>query len=183
MQQRDGATDVLMPLPGDETASTVQGGLAYLADMAGRLAPHFARSEPRQRVMVYVRGLLSSVERKNSWQLAEVSGDATPYGFQYLLGRADWEADAVRDELRHYLVQHLGTCMRCWSSTRRVSQEGPPLGGRRPNTAGRWARLIIARWCISGLPVSWAIPCWTVNSTCPKSGRTIGSLPEGRDPG
>lgn len=108
MQQRDGATDVLTPLPRDETASTVQGGLAYLADMAGRLAPHFARSEPRQRVRVYVRGLLSSVERKNSWQLAEVSGDATPYGFQYLLGRADWEADAVRDELRHYLVQHLG---------------------------------------------------------------------------
>jgi SRSO17 transposase len=108
MQQRDGATDVLTPLPRDETASPVQGGLAYLADLAGRLAPHFARSEPRQRVMVYVRGLLSSVERKNSWQLAEVSGDATPYGFQYLLGRADWEADAVRDELRHYLVQHLG---------------------------------------------------------------------------
>ena len=108
MQQRDGATDVLTPLPRDETASAVQGGLAYLADMAGRLAPHFARSEPRQRVRVYVRGLLSSVERKNSWQLAEVSGDATPYGFQYLLGRADWEADAVRDELRHSLVQHLG---------------------------------------------------------------------------
>lgn len=108
LQQRDGATEVLTPLPRDETASPVQGGLAYLADMAGRLAPHFARSEPRQRVMVYGRGLLSSVERKNSWQLAEVSGDATPYGFQYLVGRADWEADAVRDELRHYLVPPLG---------------------------------------------------------------------------
>jgi SRSO17 transposase len=59
--------------------------------------------------MAYLRGLLSSVERKNSWQLAEVSRDATPYGFQYLLGRADWEADAVRDELRHYLVPHLGS--------------------------------------------------------------------------
>jgi SRSO17 transposase len=109
MPQRDVSTDVLTLAPRDETASTVQGGLAYLADIAGRLAPHFARSEPRQRAMAYVRGLLSSVERKNSWQLAEVSGDATPYGFQYLLGRADWEADAVRDELRHYLVQHLGS--------------------------------------------------------------------------
>jgi SRSO17 transposase len=109
MQQRDVSINVLTLTPRDEIASTVQGGLAYLADIAGRLAPHFARSEPRQRAMAYLRGLLSSVERKNSWQLAEVSGDATPYGFQYLLGRADWEADAVRDELRHYLVQHLGS--------------------------------------------------------------------------
>lgn len=126
MQQRDGATDVLTPLPRDETASTVQGGLAYLADMAGRLAPHFARSESRQRVRVYVRGLLSSVERKNSWQLAEVSGDATPYGFQYLLGRADWEADAVRDELRHYLVQHLGNL----HAVLVIDETGVPKKGR-----------------------------------------------------
>jgi SRSO17 transposase len=59
--------------------------------------------------MVYVRGLLSSVERKNSWQLAEVNGDASPYGFQCLLSRADWDTDAVRDELRHYLMHHLGS--------------------------------------------------------------------------
>lgn len=108
MQPRDVSTAVLTLAPRDETASTVQGGLAYLADMAGRLAPHIARSEPRQRAMAYVRGLLSSVERQNSWQLAEVSGDATPYGFQYLWGRADWDADAVRHEVRHDRVPQLG---------------------------------------------------------------------------
>src|ERR671914_355242 len=91
----------------DEAASTVQGGLAYLADMERRLAPYFARSESRQRALAYLRGLLSPAGRKNSWQLAEVSGEATPYGFQHLLGRADWQADAVRDELRHYLIQHV----------------------------------------------------------------------------
>src|ERR671914_1567887 len=91
----------------DEAASTVQGGLAYLADMERRLAPYFARSESRQRALAYLRGLLSPAGRKNSWQLAEVSGEATPYGFQHLLGRADWQADAVRDELRHYLIPHL----------------------------------------------------------------------------
>jgi SRSO17 transposase len=81
--------------------------------MAGRLAPHFGRSEPQQRALVYVHGLLSSVERKTIWQRAGASGDAIPYGFQYLLGRVDWEADTVRDELRHYLMQHLRTlCMR-----------------------------------------------------------------------
>ena len=52
--------------------------------------------------------MLRAAERKNSWQLAEVCGEATPYGFQYLLNRADWDADAVRDELCRYVIQHLG---------------------------------------------------------------------------
>jgi SRSO17 transposase len=58
--------------------------------------------------MAYLRGLLSPVERKNSWQLADVSGDTTPYGFQHLLRRALWDPEAVCDELRRYIVQHLG---------------------------------------------------------------------------
>jgi SRSO17 transposase len=72
-----------------------------------RLSVHFTRSEARQRANDYLVGLLSVVERKNSWQLAEVAGNATPYGIQHLLGRANWDADAVRDELRGYVVEHL----------------------------------------------------------------------------
>src|SRR5690606_6525376 len=52
-------------------------------------------------------GLLSSVERKNGWQLAEYAGDPTPYGIQHLLGRARWDADAVRDDLQQYVLEHL----------------------------------------------------------------------------
>jgi SRSO17 transposase len=92
----------------DPDASAVYGGAAYLTDIERRLAPYFERAEPRQRAMAYLRGLLSPAERKNSWQLAEVSGDTTPYGFQHLLRRALWDPEAVRDELRHYIVQHLG---------------------------------------------------------------------------
>jgi len=40
--------------------------------------------------------------------VAEVCGEATPYGFQYVLSRADWDADAVRDARRRYVIQHLG---------------------------------------------------------------------------
>jgi SRSO17 transposase len=87
--------------------SVVQGWTTYLTDIARRLGPYFARAETRQRVMTYLQGLLSPAERKNSWQLAEETGEATPYGFQYLLARADWAADAVRDELRVYIRQHL----------------------------------------------------------------------------
>jgi SRSO17 transposase len=108
MQWIDDTSDLSTLAVSDARASTMAGGEAYLADVARRLAPYFARSESRQRVMAYLRGLLSEAERKNSWQVAEVCGEPTPYGFQYLLSRADWDAEAVRDELRHYVMQHLG---------------------------------------------------------------------------
>src|ERR671918_2903695 len=93
--------------PLEQAAALVQGGAAYLRDIERRLAPSFARAEPRQRAMAYLRGLLSPAERKNSWQLAEMSGDTTPYGFQHLLRRALGDPEAVRDELRRYVVEHL----------------------------------------------------------------------------
>jgi SRSO17 transposase len=96
------------PLLADPDVSAVQGGAAYMADSERRLAPYFERAEPRQRAMAYLRGLLSPAERQNSWQLAEVCGDVTPYGFQHWLRRALWHPDAVRHELRRYILQHLG---------------------------------------------------------------------------
>ena len=92
----------------EATARILEGGPASLAEIARRLAPYFARSESRQRASAYLQGLLSAAERKNSWQLAAVCGEATPDGFQSLLNRADWDADAVRDELCREVVQHLG---------------------------------------------------------------------------
>jgi SRSO17 transposase len=72
-----------------------------------RLSAHFARSEVRQRANDYLHGLLSEAKRKNSWQLAEVAGNSTPYGIQHLLGRASWDADALREDLREYVIEHL----------------------------------------------------------------------------
>jgi SRSO17 transposase len=77
------------------------------------LSVHFARSEVRQRAQDYLRGLLSEAERKNSWQLAEVVGNSTPYGIQHLLGRASWDADALRDDLREYVIEHLADSESC----------------------------------------------------------------------
>ena len=79
-----------------------------LEEVAQRLAPCFPRAEPRRRVVAYLQGLLSPVERKNGWQLAEQAGDESPYGVQHLLGRATWDADEVRDDLYTYVVEHLG---------------------------------------------------------------------------
>jgi SRSO17 transposase len=78
-----------------------------LEAVACRLDRHFARSEGRQYVRNYLRGLLSPAERKNSWQLAEAVGDGTPYGIQHLLGGAVWSADQVRDDLLCYVCEQL----------------------------------------------------------------------------
>ncbi len=73
-----------------------------------RFAAYFKRVETKQHAQDYLQGLLSGLERKNGWQIAEQVGDATPYAIQHLLGRSVWDADRVRDELRCYGVEHLG---------------------------------------------------------------------------
>src|SRR5829696_8772777 len=95
-------------MAGRPTADEVAGWAGELTAVAERIGRHFARSEPRERAVGYVRGLLGDAERKNGGQLAEHLGDATPDGVQHLLARADWDADAVRDDLIGYLTEHLG---------------------------------------------------------------------------
>src|SRR6266511_1035413 len=92
----------------DPAAATVHGWAADLGALAARIGHHVSRAEPRRRVLAYLQGLLSPVERKNGWQLAEAAGEASPYAVQHLLGRAVWDADAVRDDLRGYVVEQLG---------------------------------------------------------------------------
>ena len=95
-------------MAGCPTQETIQQWAAEVEIVGQRLGPYFARSEPRARAIDYLRGLLSDAERKNGWQLAEYLGDPTPDGVQHLLARADWDADAVRDDLTRYLHDHLG---------------------------------------------------------------------------
>ena len=95
-------------MAGRPTADQVTGWADELTAVADRIGRHFARSEPRRRAVGCVRGLLADAERKNGWQLAELLGGATPGGVQHLLARADWDADAVRDELLGYARGRLG---------------------------------------------------------------------------
>jgi SRSO17 transposase len=79
-----------------------------LDELFARVAGRFLRTEPRRRARAYVRGLLAPIADKNGWTLAEVAGDATPDGMQRLLNAAAWDSDGVRDDLRSYVVEHLG---------------------------------------------------------------------------
>src|SRR5829696_3081863 len=81
---------------------------AYLKELQARIAHRFSRPEVRQRAYRYLAGLLGEVRRKNSWQMAEAIGEGRPRGVQHLLNDAHWDADDVRDDLREYVLEHLG---------------------------------------------------------------------------
>jgi SRSO17 transposase len=93
----------------DEEGWVVSQGEAEWARWAEQLRRYFGRGEVRERALRYIQGLLSpQIERKNGWQMAEAMGEATPDGVQYLLKRARWSADDVRDAVRAYVVERLG---------------------------------------------------------------------------
>src|SRR5213592_2840083 len=84
------------------------GWQARLEELLGRVAGRFGRVEPRRHARALVLGLLADLPRKNCWTIAEHAGQASPDGLQHLLAGAVWDHDAVRDDVRDYLVEHLG---------------------------------------------------------------------------
>jgi SRSO17 transposase len=95
-------------LGNDVTDVEVTVWSAELSRLHARIAGRFARSEPRRRAGQYLFGLAAGLGRKNGWTLAEQAGDLTPDGMQRLLRWADWDVDRVRDDVRDYLIEHLG---------------------------------------------------------------------------
>lgn len=89
-------------------SAAIAGWADTLEDLHGRIAHRFARSEARERVRRYLVGLLGEIERKNGWRLAEATGERGPQGVQRLLNSAKWDAEAIRDDLSEYVVEHLG---------------------------------------------------------------------------
>ncbi|UZJ34206.1 IS701 family transposase [Streptomyces endophytica] len=80
-----------------------------IADLHARIGHRFGRSEPRDRALDYLRGLLAPLERKNGWTLAEQVGQLRPDGVQRLLNHSDWDENAVRDDVRDFVVETIGT--------------------------------------------------------------------------
>jgi SRSO17 transposase len=106
-----------------------------------RIGRHVARPEPRRRALTYMHGLLAPVQRKNGWTLAEYGHETIPDGMQPLLGSARWDADRVREDLRDYVVERLGSAQAvlavCESA---FAKRGPQSAGvqrQYSRTAGR----------------------------------------------
>src|SRR6266567_3350523 len=91
------------------TTKEIMQWVQALWDLHARIAPRFARPEPHRRALAYLQGLLSSIERKNGWHLAEHAREATPNGMQRLLPGAVWDTDGVRNDLREYALEQLST--------------------------------------------------------------------------
>jgi SRSO17 transposase len=73
-----------------------------------RIAPRFRRYEPLRHAAALMSGMVSGLDRKNCWTIAEHRGATTPDGLQHLLARASWDADALRDDLREYVIGAFG---------------------------------------------------------------------------
>lgn len=86
---------------------TVEGWAGDLEQLGERIGARFTRAEPRARALVYLKGLMSNIPRKNGWQLAEFAGEATPDGMQRLLSTTDWDVNGVRDDLCRYVIETL----------------------------------------------------------------------------
>ena len=97
-----------VPQAADVQLTAIRCWAAGLDALHGRIAHRFRRAEVRARARRYLAGLLGRAARKNGWQLAEETGERHPRGVQRLLDAARWDADAVRDDLRAYVVEHLG---------------------------------------------------------------------------
>jgi hypothetical protein len=83
-------------------------GLTEFDPGFARIAGRFGRVEPRRQARAFLLALLSDVDTRTCWQLAEQAGECTPPRLQRLLGEAVWNADAVRDHVRGYVVNELG---------------------------------------------------------------------------
>jgi SRSO17 transposase len=90
------------------TAVCIEHWPDVFVDLYDRLAHRCARIEVRERLRRYLSCLLGRVERKNGWQLAEAIGDADPQGVQRLLRTTRWDVDVVQDDLRTFILHHLG---------------------------------------------------------------------------
>ena len=107
-----------------------------------RVGARFGRVEPRRRARGFVLGLLAGLPRKNCWTIAEQASRRPPDGMQYLLEPARWDADGVRDDVRGYVVEHLGDA----GAVLVVDETGDLKKGQRlpgwpastPAPPGRW---------------------------------------------
>ena len=92
----------------DVGVAEVQDWAQGLDEISELISPRFARSEPRNNAVDYLRGLLGDQQRKNSWTLSEQAGHRLPDPMQRLLSSTDWDPEAVRDDLVSYVIKHLG---------------------------------------------------------------------------
>jgi len=80
---------------------------ASLREVKKRIRPLFGQERVARNAGLFLEGLLGDEQRKTGWMRAESAGDPGPWRQQAILGRRDWDADALRDIVRDYVIEHL----------------------------------------------------------------------------
>ena len=80
---------------------------ASLREIKKRIRPLFRQERVATNAGLFLEGLLGDEQRKTGWMRAEAAGDPGPWRQQAILGRRDWDADALRDIVRDYVIEHL----------------------------------------------------------------------------
>ena len=73
-----------------------------------RIRPLFTQRRVAASAGEFLDGLLGNEPRKTGWMRAEAAGDRGPWRQQAILGRGQWDADALRDIVREYALETLG---------------------------------------------------------------------------
>jgi DDE superfamily endonuclease len=81
--------------------------VASLREIKQRIRPLFKQERVAANAGLFLEGLLGDEQRKTGWMRAEAAGDPGPWRQQAILGRRDWDADALRDIVRDYVIEHL----------------------------------------------------------------------------
>ena len=160
-----------------ETAlKQIKDWTAELETLWEEVSPRFGRVEVRHRAGGFLRGLLSAAERKNGWQLAEQAGDTTPDGMQRLLNHARWDPDQVRDDLRGYVVEHLGDpqAVLVVDETGFLKKGTKSAGVQRQTRARPGGSRTARSACSWPTPAATGTRWWTGSCTCPRAGPQTG---------
>jgi SRSO17 transposase len=141
-----------------------------------RIAPRFARYEPLRRAGELMAGMVSGLDRKNCWTIAEHRGAATPDGLQHLLARAKWDADEIRDDLRDYVIDAFGDprAILVVDETGDVKKGVHSVGVQRQysGTAGRVENSQVAVY------LTYAAPRARVDRPCPVPAQVVDRGPD-----
>ena len=143
----------------------------------GCIAGRFRRPEPRRRALAYLRGLLSPVERKNGWQLAEQVGDATPDGVQPCCtttgGKRTWFA--MISGTTWWSIWAMPTESWWWTRLDFSRRATSPSGCSVSTAARRGGSRTVRLGCSWLTSEPGAGRCWTGSCTCPRCGLMTGS--------
>src|SRR6202453_2715260 len=94
-------------MTGSSIETTLELWASSLRDVKRRMRSLFAQERSAVNAGLFLAGLLGEERRKTGWMRAEAAGDPGPWRQQELLGRDRWDADALRDLVRDYVIEHL----------------------------------------------------------------------------